>query len=296
MGLATRLLAPLLVAGGLLACAASSEESGGAERAARGCEGVSCNLEALLHDSDDQPQQQRRPWRVLQAESFRVLHFDDELATRLAREAEGQRLRQLRQWLGPVAIGPWSPRCDIYLYPTNEMLVKLSGGGSKAGSALTSPSRLYRGRIMSRRIDLAADDRLLFERTLPHEVSHVVLNALLPQQVPSWAHEGLATLEEPPRFQRADEELVAEAVAEGRAFSVKAVMEMSRYPDQEYVHLFYAQSFSLTRFLVGARGRPTFLAFLRALQPGRVEAALRFYYGWGYPELQQQWTVSVGGR
>jgi len=289
----TRLAPLLILAGGALACTGSAEESGGAERAAKGCQGVGCNLEALLDDSE---QQRREPWRVLQAESFRIFHFDDELAAQLAQQAERQRLRQLRQWLGPVPIGPWSPRCDIYLYPTNQMMVTLSGGRSKAGSALSSPSRLYRGRIVSRRIDLTADDRLLFRRTLPHEVAHVVLNALLTQDVPPWAHEGLATLEEPQGFQQTARDLVAEELAAGRAFSVKAVMEMSRYPDQEYVQLFYAQSFSLTRFLVGARGRPTFLAFLRAAQPGRVEASLRFHYGWGYPELQQHWTDSVGGR
>jgi hypothetical protein len=215
------------------------------------------------------------------------------LAARLAREAERVRLAQLRKWLGDAPIPPWSPRCDIYLFPSRRLLVKLSGGDSKTGSAVSAPSRLYRGRIMSRRINLAADDAGLFVRTLPHEISHVVLDGLLARDVPLWAHEGLATLEEPEESQQAAEAVVAAHRAAGRTFSVQALFGMGRYPDREYLQLFYAQSYSLVRFLVEAGGRPRLLAFLRGARPGRVEAALRQNYGWSYLELQQLWMQSI---
>lgn len=276
---------------GLLGCGGPDVQSGAAQRSRGGCEGVTCSLEALIEDNE-----QRQPWRVHEAASFRIFHYDERVAARLAREAERARLAQLRNWLGDAPLLPWSPRCDIYLFPTRKLLVKLSGGDSKTGSALSAPSRLYRGRMVSRRINLAADDPWLFVRTLPHEISHVVLDGLLGRDAPLWAHEGLATLEEPEESQQAAEAVVASHQAAGRTFPLQALLGMSRYPDREYLQLFYSQSFSVVRFLVEAGGRARLLAFLRGARPGRVEAALRQEYGWGYAELEQLWTQSVASR
>jgi hypothetical protein len=281
----------------LASCSGAAEESSG-ERAAAGCQGVGCRLEALARDSE-----QREPWRLHETRSFRVFHYDEPLAARLASEAEAQRLRQLREWLGRPQIDPWVPRCDVYLYPSTRLLVRLSDGRPKAGQAFSAPSRLYRGGVVRRRIDLAADDRDLFTHTLPHEISHVVLEALLAQRVPAgaepprvplWAHEGTATLEEPAARQQSARALVATELAARRTYPVRTLMEMPRYPDREYVRLFYAQSYSLVRFFVEDRGRPAFLAFVRRARPGLVEAALRQSFGWDFSELQRRWEASAG--
>ena len=298
MRAARTILASLLAAALGLSCSGPDQS---AESAPAGCQGVGCRLETLARDSE-----QRDAWRLHETPSFRVFHYDDRLASRVAAEAERQRLRQLREWLGPAApIEAWLPRCDIYLYPSTHLLVKLSDGRPKAGQAYSAPSRLYSGGVVRRRVDLAADDRQLLTQTLPHEISHVVLEALLawrvpagaePPRVPLWAHEGTATLEEPPAHQRTLRDLVAGELAARRTYPVKALMEMPRYPDREYLRLYYAQSFSLVRFFVEEGGRPAFLAFLRIARPGVVEAALRRHYGWDYSELQRRWEQSARAR
>ena len=56
-------------------------------------------------------------WQVRETTNFRILHTDAELAERVALEAESAREEQVKRWMGPSPRGPWSPRCDIYLYP-----------------------------------------------------------------------------------------------------------------------------------------------------------------------------------
>ena len=51
--------------------------------------------------------------------NFRIFHADTELAEKIALEAPRPPARpRSRAGSGPPARGPWSPKCDIYLYPT----------------------------------------------------------------------------------------------------------------------------------------------------------------------------------
>ncbi len=277
-------LAALLAALALLGCATSEEGASKPAKPAGGCEGIGCRLEELAREAPSEP------WQVLEGANFRVLNTDPALAARIARRAEALRAQQLRRWTGAEP-GPWSPRCDLYVYATTRLLSQMSGG-PKAGSAVAQPGRLSR-RLVSRRINLAADDSGLLGATLPHEISHLIVSELLAGEVPLWAHEGLATLEEPRHAQEGRARLAAEAAAAGQAFPVKTLMEMSRYPDQEYVSVFYAQASSVTRFLLGLGDRRRMLAFLREARPGALDGALRRHYGLSMLELQRRWLEAV---
>jgi len=275
----------------LVGCASDGESlpaRAGPEKEA--CHDVSCRLERLSREAEGLG----RSWQVEESESFRVLHFESEreLAPRLTRLAERSRAAQLRRWLG--AIAPWQPRCEVYLYPTRRLLAELGDGSAKAGSAAAAPARLARGRLLSRRLNLGADDPELLANTLPHEISHIIVSELLaPERVPLWAHEGLAMQEESRQAQRSYQARAAGAVADGRAFPVKALMAATRYPDPPHVHTFYAQSFSLTRHLLARQSPSVFLAFLRDHARSGAEAALRRHFGIGFVELQTAWSATL---
>lgn len=257
------------------------------------CQRVECLLEALAQ-ADTPPVPSK--WLATLTPSFRILHFDAALAERVGRAAERARRRQLLLWTGGE-VEPWSPRCDIYLYPTMQLLVQMSGGEAKAGSAAAAPSRLQRGRMRERRMNLAGDDPFLLESTLPHEVSHVILAELLGERpVPLWANEGLAVLMESKRTRWRYEAALAEKLATGEPFTVVAILTMERYPDPEYRTLYYAQALSLTRFLLDRGGRERLLAFLREAGPRTVGAALRRHYDIGLLDLQQRWLAFARRR
>ncbi len=85
---------------------------------------------------------------------------------------------------------------------------------------------------------------------LPHEVTHVVLADLFPsQQIPRWADEGMAVLAEPHSEQRLRAADLDKPLTSGQLFKLNELMVMD-YPDGKYWSLYYAQSVSLTRFLV----------------------------------------------
>jgi hypothetical protein len=286
----------LLVALWPLACASSAgspEPARPTSRSTEPCQRVECLLEALA-DADTPPGPSK--WRATLTPSFRILHFDAALAEQVGRAAERARRRQLQLWTGGE-VPPWSPRCDIYLYPTTRLLVQMSGGEAKAGSAAAAPSQLQRGRMRERRMNLAGDDPFLLESTLPHEISHVIVAELMGDRpVPLWANEGLAVLMESGRTRWRYESVLAEKLATGEPFTVKAILTMERYPDPEYRTLYYAQALSLTRFLLAHGGRQRLLAFLREAGPRTVGAALRRHYDIGLLDLQQRWLAFARRR
>jgi hypothetical protein len=278
----------------LLGACASDGEPQPAKAGPEGevCREVTCRLERLSRESEGLGDR----WLLEESGSFRVFHFASEraLAPRLVRHAERSRAHQLRRWQG-ASPSPWRPRCDVYLYPTTRLLAELGDGSAKAGSASAAPARLTRGQLLSRRLNLAADDRELLENTLPHEISHIIVSELLaPARVPLWAHEGLAMLEEASSAQRSYLTRAAGA-ADGSAFLPRTLMEATRYPDAPHLHGFYAQSFALTRHLLARGSAAAFIAFLRDHATAGPEAALRRHHGLGLAELQAAWSGILRG-
>lgn len=235
-----------------------------------------------------------RRWQVLQTNNFRVLHLNATTARKFSRRLERLRAAQFQLWGATRTPRPWRPRCVIYLYPTNRDLVRMTGGGSKAGSAQSRPSRLRPGTMLHRRINLAADDRNLMDSTLPHEVTHVVVGDLLGGKAPRWANEGMAVLaEQMSRIQYYDQ-VLNRALKAGGWFPIKRLMLMRRYPSRPHLALYYAQSTSLVLYFVSRKDNATFIRFLRQAQRGRYLPALRRFYGVrSYLDLQRRWHTAA---
>ena len=145
-------------------------------------------------------------------------------------------------------------------------------------------------RIVSRRVNLRADHPQLLAAILPHEVTHVVLADLFTQQqIPRWADEGMAVLAEPlaEQVNRASE--LTEPLREGRVFKLSELMAID-YPSADAWNLYYAQSVSLTQFLVQQGSPEQFVGFVRSAQRKGVEIALReSYHIEGFAELENRW-------
>ncbi len=229
-------------------------------------------------------------WQVRETRSFRVHSTDPALAAKAAEAAEGIRTLQGKRWGSPASRVVWSPRCDIYLYATARDFTRMTG--QPESSPGFSTMSLSGNKIIGRRINLRADHPQLLSAVLPHEVTHVVLADLFTErQIPRWADEGMAVLSEPRAEQESRAAELTEPLREGRVFKLSELMAMD-YPSSDAHNLFFAQSVSVTQFLV-AQGTPEqFVGFVRGAQRKGVEAALRESYHFdSFAELENRWQT-----
>jgi hypothetical protein len=229
-------------------------------------------------------------WQVHETANFRIYHRDPALAERAGAIAESVRTAQAQRWSGNATALSWSPRCELYLYPTAKQYADATGQPERSPGISTMSTNEVR--VLSRRMSLRADNPLLQTATLPHEVTHIVLADLfVARQIPRWADEGLAVLAEPAAERRRRHADLKEPLDGGRVFRVGQLMAMD-YPAPEDWPLFYAQSVSLTQFLVDQGPPQRFIQFVRDSQRRGAEAALRDVYQIdGLAALQERWLA-----
>ena len=189
----------------------------------------------------------------------------------------------------------WTPKCEIHLYASAAEFSRETG--QRPESPGFSTISVGEGRVVARRINLRADHASCVDAVLPHEVTHVVLADLFPtEQIPRWADEGVAVLAEPAKEQELRAADLEEPLASGRVFPVGKLFEMD-YPRDQSWALYYAQSVSVTRFLVESASPDQFVRFVRESQQSGAEPAIRSVYGMrDLGELQERWIAYARSR
>jgi len=227
-------------------------------------------------------------WQVHETANFRIFHCDARLAEAAGEAAESARVDQAKRWGSPALQRPWTPRCEIHLYPTGRAFAQATGQPENSPGFSTTFTN--GNRVTARRASLRADHPQLLTAVLPHEVTHVVLADLFTvQQIPRWADEGIAVLAEPNAEQNLRAAELQEPLETGQVFAISKLMSMD-YPEAKDWSLYYAQSVSLTRFLVEHGTPEKFLQFVRDLPRTGIEAGLRDGYRInGFAELQARW-------
>lgn len=234
-------------------------------------------------------------WARAETTNFRIFHAADEAdAEKIARIAEATRVSMTRKWFGEEPTD-WSPRCDVYVYPTGQGYAKATGAPPTAPGHSTIEQE--NGRVLKRRIDLRGDDANMMAGVLPHETTHVVLAGRFgSHHVPRWADEGMAVLSEP--RERVDMHLrnLPKHKSENVLFGVAELMRLNDYPEARRVGPFYAQSVSLVDFLCNKKDAATFARFLREALDGGYEPALRRHFGYASTaDLDREWRQHAFG-
>jgi len=234
-------------------------------------------------------------WQVTETASFRVLHKGQaELAAEVGRIAEAGRRAMYERWVGPPAAN-WSPRCDVYVHPRGADYAAATG--KPAANPGHSTVGTKAGRVVSRRIDVRADEPAMLDGVLPHEVTQVLLAELFADQpLPRWAVVGMAALAESPdgvaRYLRA----VPRLLKDKQLFAVGPFLERAQFPGPAEVTAFYAESVSLVSYLVSLKGPKAFTAFLEEAPRRGYAKALATHYGFKDPaDLQDRWVKHVLG-
>jgi hypothetical protein len=233
-------------------------------------------------------------WAVAETANFRIFHNEGrDFAEKVARVAERTRVEVSRKWFGDGGES-WDARCDVYLHATARDYSRATG--KPAEWAAHSSIEAEGGRVVTRRIDLHCDHPDLLFASLPHETTHVVLAGRFGgPDLPRWADEGMAMLTEPRDKIDAYLRGLPRQRQDGLLFGVRELMTMTRYPDRQRAPAFYAQSLSLTQYLVNQRGPLAFSSFLNEAQRYGYDRALRNQYGCDFPTLEQRWRQAAFG-
>jgi hypothetical protein len=231
---------------------------------------------------------QQSGWNVTDTANFRIYHLlTREQAEKAAVAAEQARATVHKRWFGGN-YADWGCRCEIAVHPDAEDYSRATGvpGFSPGHSTV----RMDGCRVISRRIELHADDPHMIDAILPHEVTHVVLAGQFGDRpLPRWADEGMAVSDEPrSRIQRHLRDLPRHR-ANGLLFNTRELIRMRDYPSPERIGAFYAESVSIVEFLVAEKGAQTMTRFVRDGQREGYEAALKNVYGWTFDDLERHW-------
>jgi tetratricopeptide (TPR) repeat protein len=235
-------------------------------------------------------------WARAETTNVRIFHATDEpTAEKIARVAEATRVNMTRKWFGEEA-ADWTPRCDVYVYPTGQGYAKATGAPATAPGHSTIKQE--NGRVLERRIDLRGDDPNLLIGVLPHEATHVVLAGRFGQHyVPRWADEGMAVLSEPRERINLHLRNLPKHQNEGTLFGVSELIRLNDYPEARRVGPFYAQSVSLVDFLCKKKDPATFAVFLREALDSGYESSLRRHFGYASAaDLDRDWRQYAFGE
>ena len=165
--------------------------------------------------------------------------------------------------------------------------------------ALRDRSEAYESRITTAGVRASTNTVLVLAlgdsiETMRHELTHVVTaeageSAL--GTMPSWLDEGTAVYGEsgPGGFGDA----IEQAIDRGNVLSVR---EISAYPgDPNKVNLFYGESWSIVKYLVGTYGEDDFAQLFAEIKGGkRIDSALEAVYGFDQDGLDAEWRDANG--
>ena len=130
---------------------------------------------------------------------------------------------------------------------------------------------------------------------LPHELTHVVLKERFANtSMPLWADEGIAILADPSAKQARHRADLTSALANGTTFPARALLTLEEYPRPDQFGVFYAQSASLTEFLVRRKSPQQFIDFIERATVEGYDTALRSCYDIaGIRKLDSEWRRDV---
>jgi hypothetical protein len=155
--------------------------------------------------------------------------------------------------------------------------------GAKGATSFTFPE----GQVYQTMFIEGPLDRLR-NSVLPHEVTHTVLAHHFRRPVPRWADEGGAVYSEDDLERRRHDNMCREILNAGRGMPLRRLFSLRDYPND--VMVLYAEGYAISKFLIEAGDRPTFLNFVsHGMQWGWDDAVKTYYRYRDVNELEQAW-------
>ncbi len=156
----------------------------------------------------------------------------------------------------------WDERAKIYIFDNDDHYTKV-GKNARWSHGMASP----KDKII--RTYPAAHG--FFDTTLPHELAHIIFREFIGfrSYIPSWFEEGIAMYQERAKRWGVDD-VVREAMKEGKFLSIDELTQirLTSNTDVNTVQLFYAESASITKYIMSEFGKHRFVRLCRKLKSG----------------------------
>ncbi|MCM2266399.1 MAG: hypothetical protein NDI60_01345 [Elusimicrobiales bacterium] len=193
-----------------------------------------------------------------------------------------------------VAFSPWSREKKVYIFFSQEQETyrRLTGRPAWSGGAAS---------LSERKIYLYKSDEAF--GILAHELTHIYFDSFFPAGSPSplWLSEGVATYIQSERG-FATPAWLSQNLAllqGGSGFKLNDLVRIENLQgaDEDNVRLWYAQSYSLVRFLMRLKAGDAFYMFCKNLRDGKP-AAQSLYQAYGMPynklsSLEYAWRYDL---
>lgn len=202
-----------------------------------------------------------------ETENFVVFAPDPSLSESLARIVERKR-REIIEKLGFSIFPSWEKnKARVYIYPSREMFLRYSPGDEWSGGWTTQvlqEDTQGNKEIIERTVSTYAGVFGLKESVLPHETAHLVFREFFgfSSNLPKWLDEGVAVWMEDRRHVEV-RQLIEPQNLEKQSIPFEVFLYMKTYPQNPA--LFYAQAYSVVRYLVNRFGSSKFVAFVKEL-------------------------------
>jgi len=168
----------------------------------------------------------------------------------------------------------WDNRARIYLYDNQEEYRKATQSSDWSGAQVRISAKLIQSYVGAPGI---------LQNMLPHELAHIIFMEMVGfnnPSVPLWLHEGVASYQEQEKDIYLIKADLAERINQGDYLDLDALNKFqTKRSSSEKVRLFYAESYSLVKFLIVKFGKESFVDFCRSLRDDRsLTVALRRVY------------------
>jgi hypothetical protein len=209
--------------------------------------------------------------------NFRVVAPTPELAKEIGEAAEKWRRELAIEWIGEE-MPPWYKPCPIKA----KVSPNIGAGG-------VTTFVFDRGQVFNWNMEIQGTRERVLDSVLPHEITHTIFACYFRQPLPRWADEGACTTVEHPSEIAKQEDLLIQFLKSGKGIAFRDMFAMKEYPSE--VLPLYAQGHSLTRYLIGQKGKAHFLKFLGdGMADENWPRAVREYYGHeSLYALQTEW-------
>lgn len=217
---------------------------------------------------------------------------DAAMTTDVLHVANAARQAMYQRWTGADP-NTWNNPCEIVLHACGKDYHTTT---KKPDTLNHHATVAVRGaNIVTRRIDLCADDPHLLDLTLPNELTQLILMEMFAEQpLPKWALVGMGALSETPESVARYRRVVPQLLQERKLLTLNVLLDLQTFPEAEATTAFYAQSISLVSFLVEKKGCKALVTFLREAPRRGYAKALQTHYGFtDVNDLQQQWLKSL---
>ena len=193
----------------------------------------------------------------------------------------------------------WAVRIPILMYKNHDDYVRVGKNMEWSGGVTVQDQHGF-GRtdhVALFALDQSGKlDKEMILNTLPHELTHVVMNEFFGAQgVPRWLNEAIARRLEQVRDHYLEAARMGRGVSAGRYYRFRDLFEADSYPDGDSRKLlFYEQSATIVLYLL-EQGPDAMLAFLEQLRDGKghdaaVAAALGIPEQGAIEVLETRWV------